>query len=499
MSSESPTIYTNPCATDHKLQDHVTTDHKTGNSGETGMKNCSYTFFLAASAVALGGAFQFGFSIGNMANTLAILQRSFGASDMMMSVVVASNPVGGLLGVISAGYLTDTLGRRITMILNCIPFLVGCALLSGAAHYAMLVLGRLLIGFGVGVGSLITNVFLSEISPVSVRGGTGALWGVLLAFGTFFAFILSIPKVMGEGDLGWRLFLAVPVIPATYQSVALLFCPDSPHYLAFKNKNMESAVNALARYRINVLKEEINALEQKAYNKGVTMLSLREILSISSLRLILAVGIGLMVSQQLSGVNGILAYIPGIFYQAGVSNTTLAMVITGLANIFGSILAASLSDKMGRRTLMWVGSLGVSVSCTLLAVSQSCASAAWTCQGDWTAKVGIVVVVTYFMFFALGAGTIPFAYIGEVFPVNSRVKCCGICSAASWICHIIVVLFFDSIDKAFAPYTFFLFATIMAASFIAIVLYMPETRQKTDDEIEKETKMQAKRRMSIVF
>ena len=466
---------------------------------DNGLKNCTFAFFLATSAAALGGAFQFGIAIANMANTLPILKRSFGASDLLMSVVIGGNPIGGLFGAFFGGYFIEKLGRRKTMIANGVPFLVGCVLMSTASHISQLVVGRIVVGFAVGVGSVVTNIWLSEISPVSVRGGIGALYGVSLSLGAFSALLFSIPQIMGEGDLGWRLFLFFPVLPALYQSVVLCFCAESPVYLAFKKQDVARATSALTRYRRKVLKTEVDLLKQKANSEEVKMLTVRELLSDDGLRLMLAVGVGLNVGQQLSAINGVLAYVPLLLSESGVSDPTLAIVLTGVAQIFGTSLAAALTDKLGRRTLMWIGFFTSSFSCAMIGISQSCAGGVWACQGSWTADFAIAFVVLFFVAFSATAGSMTWVFIGEVFPMKAKGKGSSICIAAHWIVHILTVLFYDSIDKALSPYTFFLFAAFLFASFIAVILFMPETRQKSNEQICEEVKAQAQKLPPFVF
>ena len=333
----------------------------------------------------MGGALNFGISVGSMANTLALVKKEFRSSDLQMSVLVSGNPIGGLIGVLVAGFMADWLGRRTTMILNAVPFVVGSILMSTAKQLVPMVIGRVLVGIGVGVGSVVTNVFLSEVSPVSVRGGIGALYGVLLCVGTLLSFLLSMPQIMGQGELGWRLFFGLPIVTAVYQSFVLFFCPESPKYLALKKGDFKLAKKSLTKYRVSVEQSEEDALKQnleESLGQKSKVVSLTELLSDSRLRLALAIGIGLNAGQQLSAINGILAYAPEIFSQAGVGDPSLATLLCGVSRIIGAVCGAVLVDRLGRRTIMWSGFLVLSVSCFLTAVSQICAAGVGSCESQ---------------------------------------------------------------------------------------------------------------------
>ena len=225
----------------------------------SGIRNCSMTFILAVSAAVLG-AFQFGFAIGNVANTIPIIKTTFNTSDMFISLFVSGNPIGGLFGALLAGFVADKVGRRKSMILNVFPFLVGCCLMGWSGNQWILLAGRVVVGFGVGIGSGLTNIFLAEVAPISIRGGIGMLYGVMITVGTLLSYLLSMPGVIGDGSAGWRLFLAFPILPALYQSLVLLGCPESPRHLAFNKQDKYAALSALAKYRRTVSKEEEESL-----------------------------------------------------------------------------------------------------------------------------------------------------------------------------------------------------------------------------------------------
>jgi len=464
---------------------------------DNGIRNISVTLVFAISAAVLGGAFQFGFAIGNVANTIPIIQSTFNSSDFFISFFVSGNPIGGLFGALLAGYVADSIGRTKSMILNFIPFLVGCILMSTAPNQYLLVVGRIVMGFGVGIGSGLTNIFLSEIAPISIRGGVGMLYGVVLTVGVLASYVLSMPEVMGEDDIGWRLFFAVPIIPAFYQSVVLLCCPESPRYLAFNKQDIVAAKQALTRYRRVLTDEEAEDINPKKGNSA-DVLSFGELFSDPGHRLALVIGMGLHIAQQLSAINVVLSYTPSIFEDANVGSPVIATIATGTVNVLSAAFAAPLTDSLGRRFIMWLGFLLMTFAYCGLAVSQSCA-AAWNCGGDWTGHLAIASVFLFFIGFAPSGGCIPWLIVSELFVVEARGKASSICVGVNWFCSLISLLTFDTIQKSIHPYTFFLFMTIVIASLVFILLFMPETRLKSVEQIREDLKAQAARVPPFVF
>ena len=467
------------------------------NSPSNGIQNCSAILLLAISAAVLGGAFQFGFAIGNVANTIPIIKSTFNTTDLFISVFVSGNPIGGLFGALLAGFVADSIGRTRSMILNLIPFLIGCLLMSTAPNQYLLVVGRIVMGFGVGIGSGLTNIFLSEIAPISIRGGVGMLYGVVLTVGTLASYLLSMPQVIGDGNIGWRLFFAIPILPALYQSVVLLCCPESPRYLAFNKQDTAAAKQALARYRRVMTEDEAEDLIPKQ-SDSVKVLSFGELFSDPGHRLALGIGIGLHAAQQLSAINAVLSYTPNIFAEANVGSPVIATVATGSVNVLVAVVAAPLTDKLGRRLIMWAGLLLMTAAYCGLAVTQSCAGA-WNCGGRWTEYVAIASVFLFIIGFAGGAGSIPWLMVSELFVVEARGKASSICVGVNWICSLISLLTYETIQSSIHPYTFFLYMTIVLVSFLFVLLFMPETRLKSVEQIRDEIRDQAKKVPPFVF
>ena len=464
---------------------------------DQGIKNCSFTLLLAISAAVLGGAFQFGFAIGNVANTIPIIKSTFNSTDLLISVFVSGNPIGGLFGALLAGFVADTVGRTKSMMLNFFPFLVGCILMATAPNQYLLVVGRIIMGFGVGIGSGLTNIFLSEIAPISIRGGVGMLYGVVLTAGTLTSYLLSMPQVFGSSSFGWRLFFAAPILPALYQTVVLFFCPESPRYLAFNKQDVVAARQALARYRQVLTEDEAVSLNPKE-SDSVRVLSFKELLSDPGHRLALVIGMGLHAAQQLSAINAVLSYTPEIFGEANVGSPVIATIATGGVNVLTAAVAAPLTDKLGRRLIMLVGLLLMTVAYCCLAITQSCTSA-WGCGGEWTEYLAVVSVFLFIIGFAGGAGSIPWLMVSELFVVEARGKASSICVGVNWMCSLVILLTYDTVRSNIHPHTFFLYMTICLVSLVFVFLFMPETRLKSVNKIRRELQKQAESFPSFVF
>ena len=456
-----------------------------------GFGNGSLRLWLAITAVVLGGAFQFGYAMGVVANTIPIIQSKFNTSDLYISTMVSGNQIGGLIGALLAGFIADVLGRRRGMMLNAIPFVLGSILMAITTNKAMLVAGRIVVGFGVGLGSSLTNIFLSEISPAAIRGFVGMLWGVVLAVGTLMALLLSMPQVIGDGDIGWRLVFAFPIIPALYQTIILVFCPEPPTYLAFNRQDIGAAKVALTKYRNNPEKGEEESLELGA-GESPAVLSMWELLADPGHRLALVIGIVLHCSLQFSAITAVVSYTPAIFTQANVSDPVLATIGTGLLNVASTVISSLFTDRIGRRLLMLVGLAVISLSHVGIAVSQSCSST-WSCGGDWTGKLAIVSVFVFVFAFSGSAGSVPWLIVSEITTPEARGKTNSICLGVNWSLALLILLTFDSIEKTLGSYTFFIFAALTALAFIFVLLFVPETKKKAVQKITQDINTQAQK------
>ena len=469
---------------------------------DNGFGNCSNLFWFAVTAVVLGGAFQHGYSMAVVANTIPMFQHKFNSSDLYISAIVSGMAAGGLAGALLAGYFADKLGRKNAIILNSLPLVIGWCLMAAAPYdyRQILLVGRIVTGFGVGAGSGLTNIFLSEISPVKIRGFIGTLYGIFLSIGSLVALLLSMPSVIGDTDNGFRLVFAFPILFVLLQVAILLACPEPPSYLALLKHDIRAATNSLSQYRKVRVKEEEDELKHGDAQKYQYELTFTDLIRDSGHRLALIIGIILHCSQQLSGITAVISYTPAIFEEANVADPALATVWTGLVNVFAGIAAALISDRIGRRSLLIGGVIVLILAQTGLAVSQACnMNTTWSCKGDWTGDIAMASVLTYIAGFAASLGSVIWLYVSEITAAEARGKSTSVCISVNWGLALVVMFAYDSVEKAIRPYTFFLFASILTVCLILVIFLMPETRKKNVKLVTEEIKKQAANFPPTVF
>jgi len=462
------------------------------------------SLMLSISMAVIGCSFQFGFQTGNMANTQGILKAVLGIDDTFIAFIIAAFPAGGFFGGLSAGYFADKIGRKRSMLLNNIPLLIGTALMVISYDRWFFLSGRIIAGFACGISTGLAPMYISEISPISVRGAVGVMHQFMITFGILIGYVISMKQVIGdESHYYWRIYFALPILPSLYQMLLLVKCPESPNWLYYNREREDLAKAALAQLRNDVSKatEEVEAFIEERTSRGVIEeVSIKDLFTERTLRLTLFIGVGLQMCQQLSGINAILNYAPSIFREAKIDNPDLPSIALSAVNVLMTFISVPLMDKMGRRTLMVGGLLTMIVSYLGLATAQSCQSAAsWHCSGEWNSVMSVATAFTFVIGFAVGPGSIPWLIISEIFKPEARGRASSICVGVNWLCNFLVCVSYDALKNAIAPYTFFLYTGIVVLSFAFTLLFVPETKGKSVDQISRELEIQAAKPVPILL
>ncbi|XP_063678210.1 facilitated glucose transporter protein 1-like isoform X3 [Bolinopsis microptera] len=460
------------------------------------------TLLVAISVAVIGSSLQFGFQTGCMANTQGTLRDHFkDVSDTFMSLIISGVPIGGLFGGLSAGIIADKVGRKKCMMLNNVPVLIGTVLMSVAWNKYFFLIGRIFIGFGCGIATGVAPMYISEISPVSVKGAIGVSHQFMITFGILIAFVMSIKGALSSFSEYWHMYFAFPALPALYQLILLPLCPESPNWLYYNKEREDLARAALTKLRNSrsVADQEVDAMiKERTTATSSVMVSYKQLFSDRTLRLTLIIGLALQGAQQLSGVNAILNYGPDILKTAGLTNPDLGTGLLGGINVFMTFVSVPLMDKLGRRSLMLLGQGGMILSFIGLAIAQKIHYGSPD-GSSWTAPVSVATVVTFIIFFAVGPGSIPWLIIAEIFTADARGKASSLCVGANWVCNLLVVLTYDQLNKALSPNTFFLYTGIVTFFFIFTIFFVPETKKKPVEQIVREIKTQAEKFPPTVF
>lgn len=349
------------------LEDGQYFDGSHGDLTMTGSDKANFWLYLATSMAAVGGI-TFGYDMGIVSGALLQLKPEMGLTCRQEEVIVSSMLAGVVIGSLTGGFLLDWFGRRTTLLFNALVLLIGTAILSVAPTYRILVVGRLVVGYGIAVSSTGECVYVSEISPAAKRGKfvllneTGICLGILLAYLVNFFLIRT--------DGGWRYMFLMSALPAIGQAMGMYLLPESPRYLLMKDKDTESYITLQKlRCTTDVLEEwtdlKDGIKQEQAHKKNLWDLCGSHM----NMKGRLLIGIGLVFFMEITGQTAVIYYAPTIFQVLGFSSksaATLATVGLGFTKLLSSIVALFSVDVIGRRKLLLLGGCMMAVVITLL-------------------------------------------------------------------------------------------------------------------------------------
>ncbi|MEZ5205765.1 MAG: sugar porter family MFS transporter [Acidimicrobiales bacterium] len=428
----------------------------------------------------------FGYDQGIISGALQFIQQDFGLSQLLTEVVTSWVTLGALVGALLAGGLADKLGRRLTLILAGALFLAG-ALLSGLAPgTAVLVLGRLVIGFGVGVASVAAPLYAAELAPAESRGRFVSSYQLAITIGILVAYIVD-DILSSSGN--WRLMLGGASVLGVVLMVFVLAMPESPRWLV-RARRSDDAARVLDKVRGTAYTPDAMAALEAELAADEDQASWGEVFS-HRLRKPLLVGFGLAVFQQITGINAIIYYADEIFAQAGFTTpeqqARATLYAVGVVNVLATFIAIAYVDRFGRKPLLRAGLVGMFVSLAavggaFLAFDESATT------GGGPSTVGIITVIGLVVFiasFAFSLGPVTWTMISEIFPTRVRGRAIAVATAANWGAAFLVAQFFLSLTDAISTTgTFWLFALFCAVAFVWIGRKVPETKGRSLEEIE---------------
>lgn len=428
-------------------------------------KKISFYLFFTVFTAAMGGLL-FGYHTAVISGALLFLAPAFHLSIEAEGVVVSTILIGAAFGSLAGGVFADSWGRKRAMMATALLFVIGVLITALAEMYSTLLLGRILTGAAVGLSSVIAPVYLAETSPHNLRGRFVALYQLCVTIGILAAFVMGY--LFASPD-GWRWMFGIGLIPAVVQGLALFFVPETPSWL-FKQGKKSLADKSRKRLGLE------ENLEQP--KKGTW-----KVLFSSRYRSLLLIGLLLSMSQQITGINTVIYYAPKIFQSAGFTSTSGALLATigiGTINILASVLALFLLDRAGRRRLLLIGSFGMAISLAGL-------SFAFFNDTAFMDKISVISLMIYVFFFAIGLGAVTSVLLSEIYPLAVRGKAMTLGLFTNWFFNYWVSLTFLDIVEGVGPgWTFQIFAVLCVATFFFILRFIPETKNKSLEQIEKE-------------
>ncbi|KAF7765872.1 MFS transporter, SP family, sugar:H+ symporter [Pseudoalteromonas undina] len=467
----------------------MTTQHATKGEHSAQTK-CSLFYVIFISAVAAIGGFLFGFDSGVINGTVSALGNTFNSSSVATGFNVASVLLGCALGAFAAGPLADKFGRRAIMIVTAIIFAVSAFGSGIADSSAEFIFYRLFGGLGIGAASVLAPAYIAEVAPASLRGRLATLQQLAIVLGLFAAFLSNylIANAAGgaEGILmldlaAWRWMFWAELVPAGLFLIGVLFIPESPRYLVAQGK-LKHAKTVFNKISNDNADTQISDVKQSLQSDKKP--SIRDLFIDGSKKVhpIVWVGVALSVFQQFVGINVVFYYGSELWQAAGFdeSQSLFINVLAGTTNILSTFIAIALVDKVGRKPLLLVGSLGMFISLSALTYTFGSAGldeAGKLALSENMGTFALIMANLFVVFFGLSWGPIVWVLLGEMFNNRIRGAALAVAASAQWIANFAITMTFPimlgSIGLAGA-YGFYALSAFISVFFV--VKYIKETR-----------------------
>jgi len=432
---------------------------------------------VSAAITALGGLL-FGYDTGVVSGALLFVKKDFGGlSSFQEELVTSLLLVGAVIGALAAGRVSDRIGRKLTVLITAVVFIVGVLLAAFTPTYPTLLVARIIIGLAVGSASMIVPLYIGEIVPPRVRGGLVSLNQLAITVGILGSYLIDY-GLSGTGN--WRLMFGLAAIPAAALFIGMLFQQESPHWLIRQGRE-DGARQVLRRVRSESdIDAEIREVREISQREG----GLRDLVS-RNVRPLLTVGVLLAVFQQITGINTVIYYAPTLLQGAGFGNSgaLLANVVNGVVNVSMTIVAIWLLDKVGRRPLLLSGTAGMAVGMTITALSFLGGE---NLHGT-LAIVAVLGLLIYTGSFAIGLGPVFWLLIAEIYPLKIRGAAMSVASMANWAANFVVTISFLTLLSAIGGVgAFFLFGFLTLVALGYFWRKVPETKGRSLQEIERD-------------
>ena len=456
------------------------------------MQNLKKRILLVGLAlIAAMGGFLFGYDTAVISGTLALVRNQFLLNAGMEGWYVSSALVGCIIGVSGAGWLSDRYGRKMVLLLTGTLFsisAIGCAL---STSFTMLVIYRLIGGLGVGIASMLSPLYISEISPPSLRGRLVTLYQFAITIGILCSYFVNawllnashMPGFSGMENLHlvfkeevWRGMLGMEAIPAISFFILIFFIPRSPRWLVVKGQKEKAKRILTWLAGVEVAEREIKEIEETvALEQGSWKLLLEP-----GIKMAVFIGVALAVLQQFTGIDAIIYYGPRIFEEAGfaLSEALGSQVVIGIINVTFTVIAIFTIDTLGRKRLLLAGTSGMLLSLIIIGFLFFIGKA----QGILLLSLVLIFIAS----FAFSLGPVVWVILSEIYPTRIRGRAMSIATIAVWIGTAIIGQMIPiSLDNLGPDITFWIFAFFCIPTLLIGWKLLPETKGRSLEDIER--------------
>ena len=465
---------------------------------EASPQRANMGYIGAIVAVATIGGFLFGYDSGAVNGTQDGLRAAFNLGDAGLGFTVGSLLIGCFIGAFFAGRLADLMGRRNTMMVAAVLFLVGALVQGFAQSQPLFVIARLLGGMAVGAASVLSPAYISEVAPASIRGRLTTVQQIMIITGLTAAFVVNYFLAASAGEStaaywagieAWRWMYLMQAVPAAIFLVALLLIPESPRYLVSKRRDEKALQVLTSLYGSDVARAKLDEIRATFAEDHRPRLSDIKGPGLFGIRPIVWVGIMLAVFQQLVGINVIFYYGETLWKLAGVSEEAALQrnILSGVVSIAACIGTIMVIDKIGRKPLLLIGSAGMAVSLFAMAYAFNSGTLDATGQLQLTSNMGLVALVAanlYVIFFNGTWGPVMWVMLGEMFPNQIRGSALAVAGFAQWFANYLIAQSFPIMAGWSLTGSYLFYAISAVISFFLVQKLIHETRGKELEQME---------------
>ena len=436
--------------------------------------NARIFFWSLTSALA---GFLFGFDTVVISGAEKTIQTLWGLSPGLHGIAMASALYGTVVGSLLGGWPADRFGRKATLLWIGVLYFVGAVGSGLAPNVATFIVARVIGGLGIGISTVVAPMYISEIAPPKYRGRLAGMFQFNIVFGILIAFV-SNALLAGVGENAWRWMLGVAAFPSLLYSLFCFGLPESPRWLLSRKGDREAALEVLQRIEPAASKTEIAAQADAIIAASTEQVSSGNFWT-RRLQKPILLAILIAFFNQLSGINAILYFAPRIFELTGLGAKAalLESIGIGVTNLVFTFVGLWLIDRLGRRTLLYIGSFGYIASLGLVA---------WAFFTQHFSVVP-VCIFAFIAAHAIGQGAVIWVFISEIFPNRHRAEGQTLGSSTHWIFAALLTTFFPRMVASFPPgYVFSFFAGMMVLQLIWVKTMVPETKGVPLEQIQRQ-------------
>ena len=434
-------------------------------------------FFWSITSALAG--FLFGFDTVVISGAEQTIQKLWGLSAGLHGLAMGSALYGTVLGSLLGGWPTDKFGRKPTLLFIGVLYVlsaIGCAFAGGVG---MFIAARFIGGIGIGVSTVAAPLYISEIAPPAYRGRLAGMFQFNIVIGVSIALFSNylIALIVGEG--GWRWMLGIAAVPSVIYTAMCFGLPESPRWLIGRKGDRVAGIAVLKLIEPDFTQENLDAYADELMTAANSEKTIASVFWTWRLRVPIFLAIFVAFFNQLSGINAVLYFAPRIFEMTGLGEKAalLQTIGIGITNLIFTFVGLWLIDRLGRRTLLFIGSFGYIASLSLTA---------WAFFTQHYAIVP-VCIFAFIAAHAVGQGAVIWVLISEIFPNRHRAQGQALGSSTHWIFAALLTTFFPTMVTAFAPgYVFAFFAFMMVLQLIWVKTMVPETKGRSLEELQRD-------------